>query len=120
MDINKLSTNLLSIGQRLLIPIEQESNEFVYTVQSGDTLYGIANKYGLSVNELKNYNNLTNNILSIGQKLNIPTPSVNTYTVKKGDSLYSIANRYNTTVDEIKRKNNLNSNLLNIGQTLII
>ncbi len=91
-----------------------------YVVKSGDSLYSIATKYGISVNELKNYNNLNNNILQIGQVLKIPTSNSITYTVKSGDSLYSIANRYNTTVDDIKRKNNLNSNILSIGQILII
>jgi len=124
MSINNLSTNILTLGQRLLVPktISQPStNEITYVVQSGDSLYQIANKYGISVNELKNYNNLTSNLLSIGQVLKIPTASEGiTYVVQSGDNLYSIANEFNTSVDEIKRKNNLNSNLLNIGQILII
>jgi len=125
MDINNLSSNVLSIGQKILVPkniVQQPTgNEIVYTVQSGDSLYQIASRYGISVNELKNYNNLTSNLLSIGQQLKIPTASDGvTYVVKSGDNLYSIASRYNTTVDEIRRKNNLTSNLLNIGQILII
>jgi LysM repeat protein len=92
-----------------------------YKVQSGDSLYKIATKYGLSVDEVKNYNNLTSELLSIGQIIKIPIIStVTTYTVKSGDSLYQIANLYNTTVDEIKRKNNLTSNTLSIGQILIL
>ena len=82
-------------------------------------MYSIANAYNTSVNELKKYNNLTSNLLSIGQVLKIPTGTT-TYVVKKGDSLYSIANKYNTTVENIKNKNNLTSNLLSIGQVLII
>lgn len=125
MNINNLSTNILTLGQRLLIPKTTNgtpsNNEITYVVKSGDNLYDIANKYGISVNELKNYNNLTSNLLSIGQTLRIPTASEGvTYVVKSGDNLYSIANQYGTTVDEIKRKNNLTSNLLNIGQILII
>lgn len=69
---------------------------------------------------MKSLNNLTSNILSINQKLLIPSTKANTYTVKKGDNLYSIARNYNTTVDEIKRKNNLTSNILSIGQVLKI
>ncbi len=96
-----------------------------YTVKKGDTLYGIANFYGLSVDELKRLNNLTSNILSIGQVLKVSsdevsTPSDEYYVVKSGDSLYKIANQFNTTVDEIKRLNNLTSNLLSIGQRLRI
>ena len=124
MDINNLSTNILSIGQKLLIPKQNTtipSNQIEYTVKSGDNLYSIANRYGISVNELKNYNNLTNNNLSIGQKIIIPMATETiTYVVKSGDNLYSIASRYNTTVDEIKRKNNLTNNNLSIGQILLI
>jgi len=123
MNINNLSTNILSIGQKLLVPKgkTESTGEIIYTIKSGDNLYSIANKYSVSVNELKNYNNLDSNLLNIGQILKIPTATGNTtYIVKSGDSLYSIANQYNTTVDEIKRKNNLNSNLLNVGQILII
>lgn len=122
MNINNLSTNLLSIGQKILVPKQNNTlnEETTYTVKSGDNLYAIANRYGISVDELKNYNNLTSNNLSIGQLLRIPTIGNITYTVKSGDNLYDIANQYNTTIDEIKRKNNLTSNLLRIGQILII
>jgi LysM repeat protein len=120
--LNNLTSNTLSIGQILKISSSTtpstSTNE--YTVKKGDTLYGIANTYGISVNELKSYNNLTSNALSIGQILKIPTSNQVTYTVKKGDSLYGIANKYNTTVDSIKSKNNLTSNLLSIGQILVI
>ena len=122
MDINNLSTNLLSIGQKLLVPkkMNQSPNNFDYVVKLGDTLYSIANKYNTTVDEIKQLNNLTSNLLNVGQTLKIPSSNEVTYVVKSGDNLYSIANRYNTTVDEIKRKNNLTSNLLSIGQILII
>ena len=122
MDINNLSTNLLSIGQKLLVPkkTNQSANDFNYVVKLGDTLYSIANKYNTTVDEIKQLNNLTSNLLNVGQTLKIPSSNEVTYVVKSGDNLYSIANRYNTTVDEIKRKNNLTSNLLSIGQILII
>ena len=121
--LNNLSTNTLSLGQKILIPKEQiePNNEIQYVVKQGDNLYVIANNYGISVNELKNYNNLTSNLLQIGQILKIPTANENiTYIVKSGDNLYSIANKYNTTPENIKRKNNLTSNLLQIGQILLI
>ena len=118
---NNLSSNLLSIGQKLIIPTEAATNENIYTVQIGDNLYSIARRYNTTVSEIKRLNNLNNEILSIGQKLIIPPQnSQNTYVVKSGDNLYSIARRYNTTVSEIKLKNNLTSNLLNVGQVLVI
>ena len=122
MDINNLSTNLLSIGQKLLVPKNdnQPTNDFNYVVKPNDTLYSIANKYNTTVDELKRLNNLSSNLLNVGQILKLPSTNEITYTVKSGDNLYSIANKYNTTVDELKKKNNLTSNLLSIGQILII
>lgn len=126
--INNLTSNTLSIGQVLKLPsdkpnkIEQEKNTITYTVQKGDSLYSIARKYSTTIDKIKDLNNLTTNLLSIGQVLLIPTNTnlETTYTVQKGDSLYSIAKKYNTTVDKLKQLNNLTSNLLSIGQILIV
>ena len=122
-NLNNLTNNLLSIGQVLKIKDSSNNGKTTYTVQKGDSLWVIANKYGITTEELKSYNNLTSNLLSIGQVLKIPqgkTSTENIYTVKKGDSLWTIANRYNTTVEKIKVLNNLISNLLSIGQQLKI
>lgn len=123
--LNNLSSNSLSIGQILKISDNKlyngtTSNENEYIVKSGDTLYAIANKFGISVDSLKIENNLSTNTLIIGQKLLIPNKKIETgnYIVKQGDSLYKIALEYNTTVDKIKSLNNLTSNLLSIGQVL--
>ncbi len=130
---NNLTNTTLKIGDVLIIPgrIEEpeipeeetppSSNVIEYVVQSGDSLYSIAKKYGITARELQEYNNLPSTLLSIGQVLLIPsTEDYITYYVQSGDSLYSIATRYNTTVDEIRRLNGLTSNLLSIGQVLII
>lgn len=122
-NLNNLTNNLLSIGQVLKIKDSSSNGETTYTVQKGYSLWVIANKYGITTEELKSYNNLTSNLLSIGQVLKIPqgkTSTENIYTVKKGDSLWTIANRYNTTVEKIKVLNNLTSNLLSVGQQLKI
>lgn len=126
--INNLTSNILSIGQVLKLPsdkvsdVEKEENTINYTVQKGDSLYSIARKYSTTIDKIKDLNNLTTNLLSIGQVLLIPTDTnlETTYTVQKGDSLYSIAKKYNTTVDRLKQLNNLKSNLLSIGQILIV
>lgn len=95
-----------------------------YTVKSGDTLYSIAKKYGITVDKLKDLNNLNSNMISVNQKLLVndqkKDQTTNTYVVEKGDTLYSIAKKYSTTVSKIKELNNLKSDTLSIGQELII
>ena len=82
-------------------------------------MWSISQKFNTTVNELKNLNNLSSNLLSIGMILKIPSNN-RTYIVKKGDSLWSISRANNTTVDKIKSLNNLNNNILSIGQELIL
>ena len=72
-NINNLTSDNLSINQKLIIPITSTPQTYItYTVKSGDSLYSIAKKYGVSVDAIKNLNNLTSNLLSIGQNLLIP------------------------------------------------
>lgn len=126
--LNNLSSNTLSIGQNLKIPTSNEvenENYLNYQVVSGDSLYSIAKKFNTTVNAIKKYNNLSSNLLTIGQTLKIPTstttsPTYLNYQVVSGDNLYSIARKYNSTVDAIKNLNNLTSNILTIGQVLKI
>lgn len=127
---NKLNNNTIYVGQKLLIPvsdttvIEKEpttGTEINYVVVKGDNLYSIANKYGVSVNDIKSLNNLTTNTLQIGQILKIPgTESYTTYKVKKGDTLWKIANTYGVKVNDLKQINNLSNNNLVIGEELLI
>lgn len=118
---NNLKTNTLNINQILKIPSPGSSslNTKTYTVAKGDSLWSISQKFNTTVNELKNLNNLSSNLLSIGMILKIPSNN-RTYIVKKGDSLWSISRANNTTVDKIKSLNNLNNNILSIGQELIL
>lgn len=128
--LNNLTTNNLYIGQKLVLKepnnITNTSNSNTnsnnldtYVVKLGDTFYSIAKKYNISVNDLKNANNLNDNLLIVGQELIIPS-NVNYYIVKSGDTLYSIARKYNMTVKELEDKNNLTSNVLSVGQKLIV
>ena len=124
--LNNLTSNTLSIGEVLLLPsgevIESNvSNKQTYTVKSGDTIYSIARNNNITIDELKELNNLTSNLLTVGQVLLLPEITTTTsYIVQKGDNLYSIANKFNTTVDKLKQLNNLTTNNLSIGQELII
>lgn len=126
--LNNLTNNTLQIGQILKLNNEENEDNLkdknIYTVKKGDSLWIIANKNGVSVDDIKNANNLTSNTLQIGQILIIPDKKTSTkeitYVVKKGDSLWLIANKYDTTVEKIKSANNLINNTLQIGQILTI
>lgn len=122
--LNNLSSNVLHVGDTLLISSADstgdDGNDNYYVVKSGDTLWSIARKYNLSVNELKTLNNLSSNALSVGQRLIVGKESSNDYVVSAGDTLWAIARKFNVSVDDIKALNNLSSNNLSIGMILKI
>lgn len=117
--INDLISDSLSVGQLLNVP-SGLSLVNSYVVEKGDTLYSIAKKFDISINKLKEYNNLNSNLLNVGQKLLIPIGGDTTYVVKAGDTLYSISREFNISVDKLKQLNNLSNNNLSIGQILIV
>lgn len=94
--INNLKTNTLQIGQILKLPGKQSDNDtndsIIYTVVKGDSLWAIANKYNTTVDNIKKANNLSSDLLQVGQTLIIPSKqgSTNqiTYTVQKGDTIF--------------------------------
>lgn len=104
--------------------VPEVSDTIKHTVQSGDTLWLLAQRYGTTVDEIKRLNNLTGDALSIGQVLQIPVTSAETeyftHTVRSGDTLWLLAQRFGTTVNEIRSLNNLTSDALSIGQQLRI
>ena len=122
--INNLTSDTLSIGQQLLVPIIDKSDYTIYIVKKGDSLYSIAQKYNTTVDSIKKLNNLASNLLSINQQLKIPTKKEEevqnfyNYVVVPGDTLYSIAKNNNTTVGTIKSINNLSSNVIDVGMQL--
>lgn len=131
--LNNLSTDILQLGQQLLVYTNTKpiSPTNTYIVQKGDTLYSIASIYGISVQELKGLNNLTSNTLYIGEQLLVPSIDVSPpeeqlppsqdyqiYTVKKGDSLWSISKKFNITIPELVEINNLKNYNLQIGDEL--
>ena len=127
---NNLSTNFLSVGQvlRLTAPTTTPppATGTTYTVKAGDSLWSIGQRFGVTVNQLRTWNNLTSNVLAVGQRLKVtgevtPTPPPTTaYTVKAGDTLWSISTRYGVSVTQLKQWNNLTSNFLSVGQRLTV
>jgi LysM repeat protein len=104
-----------------------------YTVAKGDTLSSIARSHGISVVELRNANNLSNEALSVGQKITIPAPvsasptaqaveggPAQTYVVVKGDTLARIAKMYGVSVADLKAANNLQNGNVKVGQKLTL
>lgn len=129
-DVSQLKNNWEKLAEAVTKAIvEYAGGEYVapidsnyYTVKSGDSLWSISKKFGITVDELKNANNLSSNLLSVGQNLIIPGKEAQAtsdeYVVKKGDTLYSIARKYNTSVDNLKSINNITTDSLAIGQII--
>ena len=129
-DVNLIKNNWEDLAEAVVkalanyigVPYSLNEESDYYVVKKGDSLWSIAKKYNMTVDELKSINNLKSNLLSIGQRLKIKesNDNQNIYIVKKGDTLYKIANMYGTTVDNLKALNNLKNNNLSIGQKLIV
>lgn len=134
---NIKNVNLIYPGQVLEVITnsnnsqENQANRIIYTIRYGDTLSGIAKRYGASIQNLVNWNNIKNpNLIYAGNTLVVYTNSYNnssnnissnTYVVKRGDNLWNIAIRYNTTVRRLVSLNGIrNPNLIYPGQILKI
>lgn len=117
-----------------------------YTVKGGESLYAIATKHGMTVNQLRELNNLSGSLIHPGQSLkvsgssvvsnettqenttdssssdntstNTPSSTSGTYTVQRGDSLYAIATKHGMTLSQLQSLNGLSSNLIHPGQVL--
>ncbi|MGG0521429.1 LysM peptidoglycan-binding domain-containing protein [Priestia aryabhattai] len=151
---NGLSSTLIYANQTLQIgststdssssstPTTTSSNH-TYTVKSGDTLYRIAKNNGTSVQQLKEWNNLSSHLIYVNQVLKIngtgtvssspsapvqektnetqasPAPSNSkSYKVQPGDTMWSIAQRHGISISQLKQWNNLSSNTIYINQVL--
>lgn len=111
-----LSAMIISM---LIIPVKTFALDVAtsYTVQTGDSLWIISTKLGVSIDYLKAVNNLSIDGLLQGQVLKL-IPDSHIYVVKSGDSLWKIATANNVTVDYLKLLNNLNSDNLIVGQSI--
>lgn len=98
---------------------------FEYIVQAGDTLWGLAIRFGTTVEAIKSKNGLTSDVIYQDQKLIIPvaggTTETVTHVVQPGENLFRIALKYNTTVEAIAAANNIvNPNFVRAGQKLTV
>ncbi|MBB6452286.1 LysM repeat protein [Salirhabdus euzebyi] len=142
---NQLTTDSLQIGQKLTIPPKSEAKTdpvpvldevrttFTCMVRSGDSLSVIANRFDITVDQLRTANQLNSDVLQIGQVLTIPnglnepstttnnTITYQTHTVASGDNIWGLSIRYGIPQHELLKANNLTtSSALSIGQTLKI
>lgn len=108
------------VGTRPPVPSRTETE--TYRVQSGDTLGGIADAFGLNLSSLLWANNLsTRSLIRIGQELKIPPVDGVYYTVKKGDTVAKIAKTYGTDADKIIAFNRLDEAAgLKVGAELVL
>ncbi|MDX1699201.1 MAG: LysM peptidoglycan-binding domain-containing protein [Melioribacteraceae bacterium] len=138
---NKLKSDRIIVGSTLKIysniPSAPESNEtftsgenIYYKVKEGDTIGKIALSNKVSVNQVKKWNNLSNNMIYPGQKLKIGTTSVasssvnktkaKVHVVKSGETLGHIAEKYHVRARDIRKWNNISGSLIRVGQRLTI
>lgn len=130
--MNGLKQNKIFVGQRLRVRSPKEAVVKTvaryHRVRSGDNLTEIARKHGLSVEQLKNYNDLQHSKIYQGQRLKLypnvtevvatESSAPTRYKIRKGDNLYKIAKKFGLTVKRIKELNNLKSNQIQKGQIL--
>lgn len=145
LEFNASAGSGLKIGQILKVPYISKTasrpvNGIVHKVAPKETLYSISRNYQVSMEDIKGWNNLTDNALGIGQELVIKKSNVITQTVpdqnrnqntplisKKGihtveakETLFSISREYNVSLDQLRTWNNLEGSELKIGQTLYV
>ncbi|MHA2959950.1 3D domain-containing protein [Priestia megaterium] len=111
------TTAILSAG---FVGAASASTSGTYHVEKGDTLWKVAQKHSVSVDELKDANNLTSNIIYPNQELNVATIKEMTHKVQQGNTLWSISQQYGVTIDQIKEWNGLKSDLIYPGEQLKI
>jgi membrane-bound lytic murein transglycosylase D len=140
-DWNNLETDVIYEGQILkLYPPKSDKKETktdkkakTYTVKSGENLTEIADKFGVTVKEIKEWNDLESDTIYEGQTLKLYSDKTTKketkkdtkqkttyYTVKKGETLSAIADKFEVTVSDLKKWNNLKSDTIEVGQKLVV
>ncbi|MGM0865417.1 MAG: LysM peptidoglycan-binding domain-containing protein [Bacillota bacterium] len=119
-----VATTIGAISALLLTNGNVRACSAEYTVKKNDTLYSLAKKYDVTIDQLKGKNLLMSDKIYAGQTLLVPAHIENNdehkYAVKRGDTLYSLAKRYGTTIKHLKQLNGMVSDQINIGQFLLV
>ena len=139
---NKIQNNFIYPGQvlQLVAPgtttqtntnTTNTNGDKTYTVKAGDSVWGISHQTGVSMSDLRAWNNIQNNFIYPGQKLIIAKKANNnqnthtntstnnkTYTVKAGDSVWAIAQKTGVSMDTLRSLNNIKNNFIYPGQQL--
>jgi LysM repeat protein len=141
-------SSTLEVGQVIKVPYtvkiqpRREASASTHKVAPKETMYSISRTYGISVDDIRKWNNLTDNNLSVGQELIVKKPSGQSgtiseprprvignptvastkgvHTVATKETLYSIAKQYNITVSQIRTWNSLTSDELQVGQNIYV
>ncbi|MCU1886300.1 LysM peptidoglycan-binding domain-containing protein, partial [Enterococcus faecium] len=142
---NKIKNNLIHPGQQVIVkqpastskpvskPATKSSTPATYKVKAGDSVWGICEKYGLSVSKFVQWNKIKNNTIHPGQVMHLqepkpaskPAPKTSpttntTYTVKAGDSVWLIANMHGISMNDLVKWNKIKNNTIHPGQKLTV
>ena len=129
-----IAENRNTTEEQVFDPQPQKEDEVVkHKVETKQTLYSISKLYGVTVDQIREWNQLTTNALDIGQMLiirrvedeklpeiNMLRPTKDTHIVASGETLYSISRKYGVTLEALRTWNELVSNDISIGQELIV
>jgi peptidoglycan endopeptidase LytE len=115
---------LPSVGQGFsgenIETVKCQEDSLYHIVKRGDTLFSLSKKYSISIDELKEINNLRSKKLKIGRKLLVKRTEPRNYTVKKGDNIWKIAKKFNIDPDELMDINDLETDLLKPGRKILL
>lgn len=128
---NHISSSIIHPGQKLRIPPGDNVAYVKHRVRPGETLYGLARRYGTSVAAIKRANGMTGSMIKAGKVITVPqkvyasyaprrAPVKTSHRIMPGDTLSELALRYRVSVSAIRRWNNLSSTRLIAGKNLLI